>query len=157
MIDFTRWLFDSEVSECGGVTRIEDPEHRGPRRHFTERHRRGRVLRLVRDGQRLHGRTGHRVRDRHPSVPRATLTGSAGSIELIGDSKLVVRRRVRTPRRRSSRRPHRERRTQRWSRYFQQVAEALRTGTQIAPSFDDGVAVAQVMDRLRANAIQAVG
>ncbi len=23
LIDFTRWLFDSEVAECGGVTRID--------------------------------------------------------------------------------------------------------------------------------------
>ena len=27
LIDFTRWLFDSEVADCGGVTRIEELKH----------------------------------------------------------------------------------------------------------------------------------
>ena len=35
VIDFTRWLFDSEVTACGGVTRIEDPDMRS-RRHVTQ-------------------------------------------------------------------------------------------------------------------------
>jgi hypothetical protein len=36
------------------------------------------------------------------------------------------------------------------SSFFGHVDEALRTETQITPSFDDGVAVAAAMDRLRA-------
>jgi hypothetical protein len=35
------------------------------------------------------------------------------------------------------------------------VRDALREGRQITPSFDDGVAVAEAMDRLRANVIAA--
>jgi hypothetical protein len=38
--------------------------------------------------------------------------------------------------------------------WLEKVKEALRTGRQIAPSFDDGVAVAEVMDQLRASAAQ---
>ena len=34
------------------------------------------------------------------------------------------------------------------------VMEAIRTGTQIAPSFDDGLAAALVIDRLKADAVR---
>jgi hypothetical protein len=38
--------------------------------------------------------------------------------------------------------------------WFGRVKQALQAGAQIAPSFDDGLAVAEAMDQLRANAIQ---
>jgi predicted dehydrogenase len=38
------------------------------------------------------------------------------------------------------------------STWVGQVTEAMKTGTQIAPNFDDGVAAAEVMDMLRAGA-----
>lgn len=36
--------------------------------------------------------------------------------------------------------------------WVQQVTQALKTGTQIAPDFDDGVAAAEAMDMIRATA-----
>ncbi len=86
-----------------------------------------------------------------PLAPRATLLGSAGSIELIGghDARRVIG-------------PARSRETFEFPArtkeiaatgvvdFLGKVAEALRTGTQITPSFDDGVAVAHAMDALRA-------
>jgi predicted dehydrogenase len=36
--------------------------------------------------------------------------------------------------------------------WVQQVTDALRSGTQIAPNFDDGVAASEVMDKIRATA-----
>ena len=88
-----------------------------------------------------------------PTTPRATLTqGSTGSIELTADTTLVVHH-AGEIRRRSSFRPHcGARRLLRCQSFLAEVAEALRTGTQIAPSFDDGVAVARTMDQLRATA-----
>jgi hypothetical protein len=39
--------------------------------------------------------------------------------------------------------------------WFTKVREALRTRTQIAPSFDDGVAMAEVLDQLKTSAVKA--
>ena len=155
VIDFTRWLFDSEMAECGGVTRIEDLKH------------------LDRDGQTCNATaedaysawfvmdngctaaqdTGFAAAA--PTVPRATLMGSAGSIELIADTKLVVRRTGEEPETYEFPLPQARTPDPALVAFIHQVADALRTGTQIAPSFDDGVAVAKAMDRLRANAIGA--
>jgi hypothetical protein len=155
VIDFTRWLFHSEMAECGGVTRIEGLKH------------------LDRDGQACNATaedaysawfvmdngctaaqdTGFATAA--PTVPRATLMGSAGSIELIADTKLVVRRTGEEPETYEFPLPQARTPDRALVAFFHQVADALRTGTQIAPSFDDGVAVAEAMDRLRANAIGA--
>jgi hypothetical protein len=87
-----------------------------------------------------------------PTTPRATLTGSDGSIELTADTTLVVHRPGEksesfefAPAPRRSPPPA-------LASFLGEVAEALRTTTQITPSFDDGVAVAQTMDQLRAKA-----
>lgn len=155
VIDFTRWLFDDEIVDCGGVTRIDELQHPdgdGSPRNATAEDAYSAWFRLTNGCTAVHDTA---FATATPLVPRATLTGSLGSIELIGDSKLVVRR------------PGEETETTEFAApaprtpdpalvaYFRQVSEALRTGTQIAPSFDDGVAVAQAMDRLRANAIRA--
>ena len=157
VIDFTRWLFGTEVSECGGVTRIEDPEHvdrDGTSRKATAEDAYSAWFVMENGCTAVHD-TGFATTT--PLVPRATLTGSAGSIELIGDSKLVVRRPGEDTETMELAPPAPRTPDPALVAYFQQVAEALRARTQIVPSFDDGVAVAQVMDRLRANAIQAVG
>ncbi len=157
VIDFTRWLFDSEVTACGGVTRIEDLEHvdrDGTSRKATAEDAYSAWFLMDNGCAAVHD-TGFAAAT--PLVPRATLTGSAGSIELIGDSKLVVRRPGVDPETTEFEPPAPRTPDPALVAFFQQVAQALRTGTPIAPSFDDGVAVAQVMDRLRANAIQAPG
>jgi predicted dehydrogenase len=109
LIDFTRWLFESEVASCGGIARIEDP------------------TRADRDGL---PRTATAE-----NAYSAWLMGSSGSIELVADQKLIVRR---------ANHP---------GPWFGRVQQALHAGVQIAPSFDDGLAVAEAMDQLRANAI----
>lgn len=154
MIDFTRWLFDSEVSECGGVTRIEDPEHvdRDGTSHNATAEDAYSAWFLMENGCTAVQDTGFATAI--PLVPRATLTGSAGSIELIGDSKLVLRRPGEDSQTAEFVPPAPRTPDPALVAFFQEVAEALRTGTQITPSFEDGVAVAQVMDRLRANTIQ---
>ena len=77
------------------------------------------------------------------------LTGSGGSAELTGDAKLVIRR------------PREEAETHEFAplakgepdpalvTFFGRVADSLHTGDRLSPSFDDGVAVAETMDRLR--------
>jgi len=157
VIDFTRWLLDSEVSDCGAVTRIEDVKHvdrDGSERNATAEDAYSAWFVMANGCTAVHDTA---FATATPLVPRATLTGSAGSIELIGDSKLAVRRPGEDTETTEFAPPTARTPDPALVAFFRQVAEALRTGTQIAPSFEDGVAVAQVMDRLRTNAIQAPG
>lgn len=157
VIDFTRWLFGSEVSDCGGVTRIEDVMHvdrDGAARTATAEDAYSAWFRME-NGCTAAQDTAFAAAV--PTVPRATLMGSAGSIELIGDTKLVVRRTGEEPETYEFPLPEPRTPDPALVAFFRQVADALRNGMQITPSFDDGAAVAQVMDRLRANAIQPAG
>lgn len=143
LIDYTRWLFDSEVVDCGGVTRIDAS---------TEA--------TAEDGYCAWFKMANGCTAAHdtsfaaavPAVPRAMLLGSAGSIELIADTQIVVRIAGEEPHTLEFPAPPRNAPPPALSALFSEVAEALRTGTQITPSFEDGVAVARAMDLLRANA-----
>ncbi len=107
---------------------------------------------MVRDGERLHRSARHRVRRGRSGHTARHPDGQCGSIELAGDTRLVVRRAGEAPETVEFPAPPRKAPPPALSAFFAQVAEALRTGTQITPSFDDGVAVAHTMDRLRATA-----
>lgn len=142
LIDFTRWLFDSDIVDCGGVTRTDIPgatAEDGYSAWFK-----------MADGSTAAHDTGFAAAV--PSTPRVTLMGSAGTIELTGDTTLVVRRPGEDPDTTEFDPPPRRTPPPALTTFFGKVAEALRTGTSITPSFDDGVAVARAMDQLRANA-----
>jgi predicted dehydrogenase len=153
LIDFTRFLFGSEIADCGGVTRIDDPEHPGddgsPHRATAE------------DAYSAWFEMANGCTAMHdtafaaavPSIPSATLLGTEGTIELTGDTTLVVRRPGVDPETFEFAPPPRRSPPPALSTFFGHVAEALRTGTQLTPSFDDGVAVAKAMDRLRSKAV----
>ncbi|WP_102143354.1 Gfo/Idh/MocA family protein [Mycobacterium hubeiense] len=143
LIDFTRWLFDSEIVDCGGVARIDLPGATAEDAYS--------AWFVMANGATAVQDTGFAAAVN--TTPRVTVMGDAGSLELVGDTKLYVRL------------PDAEQQTIEFAppgrpdpaltTYFSQVAEALKTGTQITPSFDDGVDVAEVMDQLRATAIRA--
>ena len=142
LIDFTRWLFDSEVADCGGVTRID-----GSPPEATAEDAYSAWFTMANGCTAAHD-TG--FAGAVPLAPRATLLGSDGSLELTADTKLVVYRpgeELQTfefaPAPRRSPPPA-------LSAFLGDVVDAVRNGTQITPSFDDGVAVAQAMDMLRA-------
>jgi predicted dehydrogenase len=142
LIDYTRWLFDSEVTECGGLTRIEgSPPEATAEDAYS-------AWFVLANGCTAAHDTGFAAAV--PTTPRATLTGSGGSIELTADTTLVVHRPGEDPE--TFEFPPAPRRSPppALSSFLAQVADALRTGTQLAPSFDDGVAVARTMDQLRA-------
>src|SRR5262249_26815491 len=94
-IDMTRWLFGSEVARCGGVARIEIPMRRD----------RNGVLReaTAEDAYSAwfvmeNGCTAAQDTAYCAAVPmpmRLILMGSEGGLELIGDTRLVLRRAVR--------------------------------------------------------------
>ncbi|KUI24026.1 oxidoreductase [Mycobacterium sp. IS-1742] len=146
LIDFTRWLFGSEIVDCGGVTRIDDPTHRGT---ATAEDAYAAWFVLA-GGATATQDTGFATAVN--TLPRAVLLGTDGAIELTADTTLVLRTGSAEPETFAFDRPGRP--DPALVTFFGQVAEALRTGTQITPSFDDGLAVAQVMDRLRANAFR---
>jgi predicted dehydrogenase len=141
-IDFTRWLFNSEVVDCGGVTRID-----GSPPEATAEDAYSAWFTMANGCTAAHD-TG--FAGAVPLAPRATLLGSAGSIELTADTTLVVYRPGEAPQ--TFEFPPAPRRSPppALSVFLADVVDAVRTGTQIAPSFDDGVAVAHAMDQLRA-------
>ena len=143
LIDFTRWLFTSEVVDCGGVTRID-----GSPPEATAEDAYSAWFRMANGCTAAHD-TG--FAGAVPLAPRATLLGSAGSIELTADTTLVLYRPGEEPL--TFEFPPAPRRSPppALSSFLGKVVEAIGTGTQITPSFDDGVAVAHAMDRLRAN------
>ncbi|WP_445170407.1 Gfo/Idh/MocA family protein [Mycolicibacterium sp. Dal123E01] len=143
LIDFTRWLFTSEVADCGGVTRMD-----GSPPEATAEDAYSAWFTMANGCTAAHD-TG--FAGAVPLAPRATLLGSAGSIELTADTTLVVHRPREDPE--TFEFPPAPRRSPppALSSFLGTVVEAVRTGTQITPSFDDGVAVARAMDRLRAN------
>lgn len=152
LIDFTRWLFGSEIVDCGGVTRIDDPMHAdadGTPRQATAEDAYVAWFRLA-DGATAAQDTGFAAAT--STLPRAVLLGTDGSIELTADTTLVLRTKGSEPEAFEFDRPGRP--DPALVTFFGRVAEALRTGDRTVPSFDDGLAVARVMDRLRANAVR---
>jgi predicted dehydrogenase len=150
LIDFTRWLFDSEVSDCGGVTRIDEVEHPdadGSPRATTAEDAYCAWFRMANGATALHdsGFAGA-----VPLTPRTVLIGSSGSAELLGDAKLVIRRPREEPETHEFAPPVKGEPEPALVEFFGRVANTLSTGDPIRPSFDDGVAVAETMDRLRA-------
>lgn len=155
VIDFTRWLFGSEIADCGGVTRIEELKHAdsdGVARDATAEDAYSAWFVMTSGATAVHD-TGFAAAV--STTPRAVLTGSTGSIELTADMKLVVRRPREDPESFEFPQPARGEPDPALVAFFGQIADALQAGTQITPSFDDGVAVAETMDRLRANAVAA--
>ncbi|BCI55145.1 oxidoreductase [Mycolicibacterium litorale] len=152
LIDYTRWLFGSEITDCGGVLRIDDPTHPdgdGTPRQATAEDAYAAWFVLA-NGATAAQDTGFAAAV--PTLPRAVLLGTDGSIELTADTRLVLRTATAEPATFEFDRPGRP--DPALTMFFTRVAEALRTGTQIAPSFDDGLAVAQAMERLRTNAVR---
>ncbi|KUH86086.1 MULTISPECIES: Gfo/Idh/MocA family oxidoreductase [unclassified Mycobacterium] len=145
LIDFTRWLFGSEIADCGGLTRI-DIEGATAEDSYS-------AWFAMTNGATATHDTGFAAAV--PSPPTVTLIGSEGTIELTADTTLVLRRSGADPETAEFAAPPRRSPPPALAAYLAGVGEALRTGTQIGPSFDDGLAVARAMDLLRAKAVRA--
>jgi predicted dehydrogenase len=144
LIDYTRWLFGSDISDCGGVTRVDIPDATAEDAYS--------AWFVMANGATATHDTGFAAAV--PSAPSVTLIGSEGTIELAADTTLVVRRPGADPETSEFTSPPRRSPPPALTTFFMKVKDALTTGTQITPSFDDGVAVAQVMDRLRSKAVR---
>ncbi|OBI83306.1 Gfo/Idh/MocA family protein [Mycobacterium sp. E740] len=144
LIDFTRWLFGSEIADCGGVTRTDIPGATAEDGYSA-------WFRLENGCTATHD-TGFAAAV--PSAPSVTLLGSDGTAELTADTTLVVRRPGSDPETTEFAPPPRRSPPPALTTFFGRVAEALRTGTQIVPSFADGLAAAHAMDALRTKAVR---
>lgn len=142
LIDFTRWLFNSEVADCGGVTRID-----GSPPEATAEDAYSAWFAMANGCTAAHD-TG--FAGAVPLAPRATLLGNDGSLELTADTTLVVYRPGEDPQTFEFAPAPRRSPPPALSAFLGDVVDAVRAGTQITPSFDDGVAVARAMDQLRA-------
>jgi predicted dehydrogenase len=172
LIDFTRWLLNSEVAKCGAVVRIEEPtqlDREGVKRIATAEDAYCAWF-IMQNGCTSTQDTAYAAAVPLPS--RYTLMGSEGAIEMIGDTKLTVRRAPDLTGVSAAERIRRgllagqgdevfefppapgEAHEPALMPWFGKVKESLRTGTQIVPSFDDGVATAEIMDQLKASAVR---
>jgi predicted dehydrogenase len=173
LIDFTRWLLNSEVAKCGAVSRIEEPtqlDRNGVERTATAEDAYSAWFTMQ------NGCTSTQDTAYAASVPlptRYTLMGSDGAIEMVGDIKITVRRAPDLTGVSAAERIRRgllagegdevftfqpapgEVHEPALTPWFGRVKEALRTGTQISPSFEDGLAMAEVVDQLKASAARA--
>lgn len=169
LIDFMRGLFDSEVATCGGVARTEWPTRKdrdGVERKATAEDSYSAWF-LMENGCTVSHDTGYCAPVPLPS--RVTVTGSEGAIEVVNDTKLTLRSAVDIEGLDAAERIKRglladdgdavedftpapgEAHEPSLMPWLSQVKQALETGTQIRPSLDDAVAVAEAMDMLRGN------
>jgi predicted dehydrogenase len=144
LIDFTRWLFDSEVVDCGGVLRTDVPDATAEDGYSA-------WFRMANGCTAIHD-TAYAAAV--PTVPRVTLTGSDATLELAGDTALTIHRPGVESETIEFPAPPRRSPPPALTAFLSEVAESVRTGTQISPSFDDGVAVAEAMDLLRSRAVR---
>lgn len=173
LIDFMRCLFDSEVADCGGVTRIDDPlrkDRDGAEREATGEDAYTAWFRMANGATVCHD-TAYCAPVPLPS--RVTVVGTAGAIEVINDTKLSVRSAVDVEGLSAEERIKRGLLAGEGDRvedftpapgeahepsllpWLSQVKASLESGTQIRPSLDDAVEVAEAMDMLRTNTIMA--
>ena len=174
-IDLVRWVFESEVAKCGGISRIEIgklPDKNGVEQAVNAEDAYSAWF-VMENGCTAAQDTAYGAAVALPMY--ITVLGSDGAVELIGE-KVTLRRAPRhapgvtipaAERIRLGLLPGQgnevfefppapgEAHEPSLTPWLEKVREALRTGTQITPSFDDGVAVAEVMDMLRANFVRA--
>jgi predicted dehydrogenase len=173
VVDLLRWLLDSEIADCGGVSRIEArmlPNGAG-----------GQIASTAEDAFAAwfvmqNGCTASVDTAFSACVPmprRMTVMGSEAALELVGETTLTLRRAPAEDR--SISRVQRLLRSQVHAEgelimqlppaadephrpmlipWLANVKEALYEGRQISPSFDDGVAVAEVLEKLKANLVR---
>jgi predicted dehydrogenase len=171
-IDMIRWLFDSEVADCGGMTRIEVPrraDREGVERQATAEDAYSAWFTME------NGATAAQDSAYCASVPmpmRIVVLGDEGGIEVVADTKLIVRRaptggeslsaadRIRLgllagegesydyqPAPGEAHEPS-------LTPWFEAIRDSLKSGKQVSTSFQDGLKVAEAMDRLRGNSVR---
>jgi predicted dehydrogenase len=150
IIDAIRWITTSDVTNCGGISRLEIPERLGEDGAA--------IACTAEDGFAVWLSLGNGVSATLDAgsagsvtfPQRMLLLGSQGAIEVLGEDMLTLSK------------PGAEPLTidctqavpgSAWPALYNWIGsleQALATRTQIAPSFDDGLATREVLDRLKA-------
>lgn len=154
-IDMLRWLFEAEVETCGGLIHYGvpfRPDRTGAVRASTSEVGYSAWFRMS-DGRSATMDTTYAASVFLPQ--RITLLGSEGSLEMIDDVEVVIRKPGQAARTltfaRSTIDPHEPGLTP----WLTRVRDALASGRRITPDFDDGVAVARTMTLMRETLIPA--
>jgi predicted dehydrogenase len=172
-IDFTRWVFASEVARCGGISRIEMKTHPDAdgRPHPATAEDAYSAWFVMQNGCTANQDTAYCAAA--PMPMRVTLMGDEGGLELVGDTRLILRRAAGDASLSAAERIRLgllagegdavfefppapgEAHEPALMPWLEQVRDALVAGAHTGPSFDDGVAVAEVLEQLRGNFIVA--
>lgn len=169
LIDFMRVLFDCEVADCGGVSRLDwkTRKDRDGVEHEATAEDGYSAWFVMENGATVAHDTGYCAPVPLPS--RVTVTGTEGAIEVINDTRLSIRSAIDIDGLDAAERIRRgllagegdavedftpapgEAHEPSLLPWLRQVKDALETGTQIRPNLDDAVKVAEAMDMLREN------
>jgi predicted dehydrogenase len=149
LIDGIRWFCDSEVDDCGGMSRLDVP--------LREDAQGNEVAGTAEDACAFwmtleNGATASVdiVSAAAVSLPeRMHFIGSEGTIELFAENVVSVYKPEADPEIFDLTPPGGNAFFTAIDAWVGQLEEALKAGTQIAPSFDDGAAAAHVMDMLK--------
>jgi predicted dehydrogenase len=171
-IDFMRVVFGSEVAQCGGISRTEvpmRPDRAGEMQASTAEDAYSAWF-VFENGATATQDTAFCAAVSQPLA--IAVLGDEGGIELTGDTRLALRR---APDLGALSAAERIRRSglaasgdETWEfppppgephapallPHLEAVRDALCSGVQISPSFEDGLHVAQAMDQLRANLVR---
>jgi predicted dehydrogenase len=156
-IDFLRWLYGDELAECGGVMRTEvasRPDAEGVMHPSTAEDAYS-VWFVTRAGRTASMDTAFSASVSFPQ--RIVVTGSEGALELVDERTLTLRRPRQDDIVETIAPPEGDVHMGGLMPWLAAVRESLRTGRQIQPSFDDGVATAEVMDAMRRNLVRLSG
>lgn len=153
-IDTLRWLFESDVADCGGISRIETPirEDRDGVKHPSTAEDAFSAWFTMANGGTVSFDTAYSTPANHPN--RMILLGSEGSLELVDELTLILRRPGAAAQTFEFAPPEGDSHGPSLVPWLGEVVAAVKEGHQIHPSFDDGVGAAEAMDRLRAGLIR---
>jgi predicted dehydrogenase len=155
VIDTLRGLCGSEVVDCGGVSRIETlerPTKQGGTTPSTAEDAFSAWFAFA-NGVTVNFDTAYSTPVAFPQ--RILLLGSEGALELVGEQTLDLRRPGEVDRSFVFDPPVGDPHLEPLRPWLIQVRDSLENGQAIAPNFDDGVATAEVMERLRAQFVRA--
>lgn len=150
-IDTLRFLTGSEIASCSGTARTEitsRPDKHGVVQQSTAEDAFSCWMKLD-NGCTIGFDTAFSAAIALPQ--RLTLFGSEGLLELVDDIQVTLRRPDQPDEQFDFPPPPGDLHEPALAPWLAQVADALRNERQIAPNFNDGVAVAQAMDMLRAS------
>jgi len=147
-IDAMRHFFDDEIVDCGGVRRTETrqrPDRAGAMHASTSEDAYSAWFIT---------RSGKTSMDTAFSTPiampqRVNLLGDAGAIEIVDDLHVTLARPGEPSQLFTYAASEWDTHEPGLLPWLTQVRDAVATGRQIAPDFEDGLAVAQVMERMR--------